>query len=530
LHWKNKYGDNVVIVVSDIKNYDKINDALKTKAYMKMGIPILYQAAVYNETNKTYGIVDLLVRSDWVNKLFEVPTLTSEETMYKAPLLNGNYHYIVVDIKWSDIHFCADGKTMRNEGFFPANKEQVTVYNASLGPMQGYIPPKAYILGKSWTHGTVHRHNCFDRLGVIDYEGFDKQYIKKTNDAIQWIRKVRYNGHMWSCLPQPSVPELYPNMNNSYDAPYHFIKKEHADRIKELTDIWRVGYKHRNHALKQGITSWNDPRCTAKNMGIKGEKIGPTIDKIIKIQSGSNLILPKKIKNNIHNWKTRHELDFYIDFEDLSGELYSKIMDIVNSVFDYKILFIAGIGYIENCQWKYKVFLANSINRTEEQRIITEMITFIETRTQEYNVRNNSNERPKLFHWSHAEKSSFIMFNKRYNNAYIEWVNNVTWIDMCKIFQDEPIAIKNAKNFSLKEIANAMHQNNMIQTEWPTGGPGNGRDAMMDAIRYYHFQEDSKHDLSKEEYYKKMMQSIIDYNEVDCKAVYEIVEYLRKNH
>ena len=38
---------------------------------MKQGIPIIHSAPIYNRKNNTYGIIDLLVRSDYINKLFQ---------------------------------------------------------------------------------------------------------------------------------------------------------------------------------------------------------------------------------------------------------------------------------------------------------------------------------------------------------------------------------------------------------------------------------------------------------------------------
>ncbi len=44
----------------------KYNETIKA---MKKGFPIIYQGVLRNYTNKTYGIPDLLVRSDWLSKI-----------------------------------------------------------------------------------------------------------------------------------------------------------------------------------------------------------------------------------------------------------------------------------------------------------------------------------------------------------------------------------------------------------------------------------------------------------------------------
>ena len=80
---------------------------------MKKGTPIIHQAVLYNFEHKVFGSADLLVRSDYLNELTNTKLLNDEEMNTKAPLLN-NYHYRVIDIKFSKIHFNSDGKTMRN--------------------------------------------------------------------------------------------------------------------------------------------------------------------------------------------------------------------------------------------------------------------------------------------------------------------------------------------------------------------------------------------------------------------------------
>ena len=63
----------------------------------------------------------------------------------------------------------------------------------------------------------------------------------------------------------------------------------------------------------------------------------------------------------------------------------------------------------------------------------------------------------------------------------------------------------------------------MIQTCWGSSIK-NGFDAMMDAIALYRI--DISNRTEKE---NKVMSDIVSYNEVDCKVMYEIVDYLRKN-
>ena len=190
----------------------------KTLAEMRKGTPIIMQAVLVDEAKHLRGIADLLIRSDYINKIFDTTQLADDEINVEAPKLGLDVHYRVIDIKWTTLHLCVNGKSIRNSGRVAAYKGQLTIYNTILGEMQGYYPNKSFILGHAWKSGEQKGDSCFDLLGHIDYCGFDSEYIKRTIAAIKWVRELHTEGHSWSINP-PSRPELYPNMSNTNDLP-----------------------------------------------------------------------------------------------------------------------------------------------------------------------------------------------------------------------------------------------------------------------------------------------------------------------
>lgn len=523
----------------------------KTVNYMKQGIPIIMQAVLINNFNKTKGMADLLVRSDYINKLFNTPQLTEEEISIGAPKLKTRFHYRVIDIKWSTVHLCCDGQLIRNDERMPAYKGQLAIYNSIVGKTQGYYSNKAYIMGHSWNYEKCgekfYGSSCFDRLGHIDYSGFDEPFISKTIDAIEWIRNMKQNGSKWKLI-EPSVPELYPNMSNSNDNPWSEVKSKIANEIHELTQLWQVGPKNRVIAHANGIKKWSDTRCRSNKIGINGKKIGPILDKIIEInQSTDSYISPACINNNELDWQTPYELDFFIDFETINGCFTSEPVDVYNSNFDTNIIFLIGIGYfdsgkipislmpgiqaersestlVERGKWTFKTFQMNTLNFEEEMRIVDELVAFIDSMIKIYcennGIKKTENVIPKFFHWSNAEVTSINIANKRHGYKWLNWLSKIVWIDLCKIFQNEPIVVKGATRFKLKDIAKNMYKHKFIKTVWDSDGISDGLQAMLDAIKYY---KNSNTET-------KIMDEIIKYNEIDCKVMWEIVNYLRSNH
>lgn len=502
----------------------------KTVDAINKGIPIIFQAVLINKKNYTRGVADIIIRSDYINSLTSSSAISSEEETLSAPYLNKNYHYLVIDIKWTDMTLCTSKKNkycIRNDGRFPAYKGQLAIYNSILGKIQGYTSNYCFIMAKSVTNDDDRYFNCFDILGKVDYSEFDSKYIDETVDAINWVRSVRIDGHKWSLI-NPIMKELYPNASNTHDSTWVDIKKDLIKINHEITRIWKVGVKNRNIALSKGIKKYSDKRLNSEILELGKGKTAGIVDKILEINNKSKtLVLPKKITYTPYDWKTKTPVDFYVDFETVSG--YLKNLDddeirLKNSKIESNILFMIGVGHIENNKWIYKCFNMKELTFKEEERVTDEFIKYLSNVTKKLDPENNY--LPKLYHWSPAEPTVFKSVSRRNNFKWDNFEYNYAWVDLCNIFMKIPIVIKGAFNFKLKEVANACYENKIIKTKWADGGLSSGIGAMLEGMKYYEKVADETLDDND----KKIFQSIVEYNEVDCKVMWEIIEYLRSKH
>jgi hypothetical protein len=501
-------------------NYEKYQSTVEC---MKKGVPIIIQAVLIDKNNKTRGMADLLVRSDYINEIFGENQLTEAETTIPAPKLGTKFHYRVIDIKWTTMHLCADGKLIRNDERIPAYKGQLAIYNFIVGAIQGYFPNKAYILGHSWKYESCgnkfNGSSCFDLLGHIDYKDFDRPYIERTAEAVKWIRNLRSNGSTWTLIP-PSVSQLYPNMSNSNDAPWSRVKTIISNKIHELTQLWHVGPKNRKIGHSNDIFKWSDKRCRADKLGINGKKIGPILNEIIGINQNENdVIKPDIIKNNEMNWQIPTDLDFFVDFETVNECFMKKPTNVYNNKSDNNIIFLIGIGYSENGIWKFRSFKMDKLTIDDEGKVIDAWISFINERVEKYKKQTGiKGVMPRLFHWSNAEITSLSIANRRHSYKWMASLKNFLWVDLCKVFQSEPIVVKGAFTFKLKDIAKSMYNHNLITTIWNSDEISDGLSAMLNAIEYYKNQSND------------IMERIEKYNEIDCKVMWECINYLRANH
>lgn len=487
-----------------VADFYSVKDANRTFKYMSQGVPILYSAPVYNALNKTHGNIDLLIRSDYINKIFK-NTLTIQEESIKAPNLHGTYHYRVIDIKYSTLKLASDGIHMLNSNRNPAYKSQLYIYNEAISLYQGYNPNVAYLCGRRWYYTSKNKtysgENALDRLGSVNFEGYDKDIVQRSNDAIEWYRTVANEGVNWNTYP-PTNENMYPNMCVD-SGKWNNMKNKIANNIGEISMIWNCGNKQKKSAFSKGVKSWKNKKCNSKILGFKQDtKQSKIVDAIIKInRDNCDNILPDKISNNLLKWKTEINNEIFIDFETFS-DLCDNFGEFPKQR-SFNIIYMIGIGMKDNeGKWIYKSFICDKPTRENELQIITEFYEFY-----------NSLNKPPAYYW-HAEEN---IWRKSCKNTEFENMK-LNWIDMSKIFREEPITIKGCFGFGLKQIANKMKEYGMIDTILESEC-SNGMMAMIKAWKCYNNMSDPKN--------SPIMKDIEKYNEFDCKALFDIMKYIR---
>ncbi|AYV77656.1 MAG: hypothetical protein Dasosvirus21_2 [Dasosvirus sp.] len=581
-----------VFTSDDYDKFDKERDIdghirtkyLETIKHMNDGIPLIFQGVVIDDHNKVFGISDILIRSDYLKKLFKV-FFSDDQISHDAPFLKAGkrYHYRIIDCKWTTMCLCVDGKTIRNERFFPAYKGQLAIYTACLGQMQGYIPECAYILSKAWKIGTqnipkgkehLYRgYSAFDRLGIIDYKYRDNKYVRATKEAIKWMQRVITEGRDWKYGEKPSVTEMYPNMSKTFNPHYDSVKSKIADKYGEITQGWFVTDKNRNNAHRKGVFDIRDPKCTLKTLNIVQGARSRVIEKFLQVnyRNSTEIVYPKIIDNNWWGWQKMHLLDYYVDFETINYALYTepKDMNICDSYFDSDLTFMIGIGFsntpdidtrailealeidktkckysynVDSNNWEFVCLYLSNFEIENETELFRMFFQYIVVREEIIRIKYELSEESvysRIFHWTPAELrfmkramdrllsgkyvESMVSSNSNSNNQSVQnpefltlvpevetsdaenqsstdpiwkfqqeindlvsrFQESITWIDLHRIFQNEPIIVQGSYCFKLKHVANAFHRNGLIDTKWNDDQMSNGFIAMIEAIKIY---------------------------------------------
>jgi len=522
------------------------------------------------------------------------------------------WHYVIVDIKYSTLKMRADQIHLTNSGNMPAYKAQMYIYQRALTKLQGFEAKCAYLLGRNWScvqkKVKMRGNGPFEKLGSINFTQpkLDEHIVAKSDAAVKWIRRVRAEGMFWTLYPRPSIYELYPNMSNKCDSPWHEKKKILAEKLNEITLVWYCGVKQRKRAHEAGITEWTDPALTPEVMGFKKRKtedekprLGDIIGEVLDINRDESddppLVKPASIQNNFRNWQHLEmddldkPIEFYVDFETIhdaaASSAQSNVDGTVRKTFGAArkgksgdLIFMVGVGWHEtkktlnydgsetiSKEWRYKNFTASHMTFDAEKHMLNSFYDYIK-RVVDWEIERrkkiapdfwtriktrmaqmarlfrrgdatlqevqDSQLRVNLYHWGHIEPKAFERAMERHPRERFHGELIVkNWVNFYDVMRSEPIVVRGALSFGLKAIVKGMNANNLIDITYDdgSGGISNGVEAMAEAVKLYKELELPENAGVKVSETEKMI-SVIAYNEIDCKAVYQIIDYLRRNN
>ena len=515
---------DVRTIVGDWREGRDLGAARRTFEAMREGVPILHQVPLRDPESRTYGLADLLLRADLFATLFPADAQYVDSGT-AAPDLGEPWHYVVLDIKFTTPSLTTRG-TLGDGGSLPAYKAQLHVYNRALGRLQGHAPRYAFLLGRGVDlgRGQERTTNALERLAPVD---LDPAAVKKRGLSVQemveracdWQRRVRKEGAAWSPLPVPSVPELWPNAGSEgFD--WGCATSHIAKQLGELTQLWQVGLDKRANAHAAGITSWLDPRTNLNALGVKtGGTTGPKLQAILDVNHDASgpPVRPAHVSAAEDEWRATPALEFFVDFEYVIG---------VNDDFTripkqngHPLIFMIGCGHVQGGEWIFRCFIAHRLTEGAEAAMIDEWLAHMA----QVQAGLGSRDAPRVHHWAHAEKAWYDMARERHPDR--AWPD-VRWYDLlAKVIREQPVVVRGALGFGLKEFSGALHSHGLIATDWGnTNVDGSG--AMTGA---WWCDEEAEH-LGGPLRDIPLMQEIAAYNEVDTKVMMEILHYLRRHH
>lgn len=457
--------------------YIRTIEALKDKR------DLIYQGTLLDPYLKTFGKADFIIHSSVSKQIFNNYNDTFKDV------------YEIFDSKWSTINILNNNNLLNNNKVAKTYKAQLWIYVNALNKMCKQKSLNAYVIGRKYKYSktderfiegfTKSKFNPFNELARIDYS-LEKENIDKTKNAIKWLKKVKNDKVLET--------DVFPNMKSTDP----FIQEEKtkiANENKEITLIYNVGYKHRNNAVKEGITTLDDERLTCEILGIKKESAHyENIKNILKVNKNSfqKTLIFNTIKDRYLSFEA--PIRIYLDIETLNRTAFS-----LNHLRE-EYVFMIGIGIVKNGIFKYKCCHVTDLLPESEEN----MLNYVKDKLLKIAEKNRDEIIP-IFHWSPFEQRILEPLLNLKNKSLI-------FYDMCKWAKDCKLAIKGAYDYKLKSFIKALNLDNNT-------GINNGLDAMNRAHECY---VQAENEQSTQVFEEDSYQSIIEYNENDCLAMHKV--------
>lgn len=482
----------------------------QTMDYIYLGKKVIYQGLLFSDSHNLIGTPDLLIRHDCITSLF--PDLK----------ISGNKHtYCPVNIEFLKLHLNKDGFIQNTNKRYQCLKAKSIIDSICLNEFLGCQNTVSLIISKSiQLSSNSELHLDFESFfyGQVDYLTYDQSIYQKILLGCGWVSQLQSEGYNWSVTNLSKSlmkKELYPNMVNQDDFPWHSVKIEIASKIKEITLLYHCGIKQREHAFQHGAYQWS--QCNSDSLKIGNTRKSTIVNKMIDMnQYQSEIeISPRTLKNHTNRERLSWDLvEFYVDFETVIN--FDETSE-ESSEGDNSILFMIGCLCVQqkrgNSQSKteFKQFTCQSLR--QESEIIDSWISYMNGMISG----SGSSKSVKVYHWSHAEPVIMKKLSLKYQNSEL-FPSRFQWVDLLQIFKQEPIILKDVFGYGLKSVVKKLHQLGLIQTTWPQSEVMNGKNAMIYAWLYYTDKNNQPSDIMKQ---------IEHYNFIDCQVLSEITTFLR---
>jgi putative phage-type endonuclease len=495
---QNKFKNQFTTILNPYEQ-NSIPKYIETKESINNQIPIIINPLLLDINNRIFAKPDLIIKGFILKKLIEE---------IDTEVIDSQYY--IINIRFMNFKINLD-TTISNAGNKKYYKALNIISNKLLNQELNTNNPISFIIGKNYDYKDIKINNPLKKIGIIREETLDIEIRNKAFEAYSWINNFKDDKEKDDFIKK-NYYEIGFNMKNHADYPWHNLKNEIAEEKKDITKIWTLGNKNRKKLLSKGIKKWTDLRITKE---IKNSKRKNLITKMIKENKRyrNNMIKLKKKDKKLLIGEIQIEkaLNVFIDLEYCSSTLIDDLPN--NLIFDnINIIYLIGIGYNhpETGEWIYHKIYLKDFNLSDNSILFNSMNEYLFNLLQFFPQFNNI----CLFHWNHVEKSIYDKFTNFDENL----TNKLIWKDLLKIVKEYEIVFKGVFSFGLKNYANLLYERGFIKTKWIDDINGlSSIDLIRKVIKETNNQNIETH---------QTWNNIVKYNEIDCKVLMEIREFL----
>jgi hypothetical protein len=481
-----KQREDVVEIGGHGRVSQSLDHARRTVAAMRARRSIIVGPVLRNPDERTYGSPSMLIRSDVMARLFPVVRSLEAPGSVEVPapgLGRQPWHYRVVDIRLSR------GPLSKAipEGTRLAYRVHNDVHNRAVGRLQGYEPRVSYLLGR----GSLD--SC---LTPVDHGAAELGRL--ACEAAAWVRRLRREGAGWEALPEPTVPELRPNMKVDDPIGWSRARREIAERLDEITLLPWCAVEERAAAFRAGVTRWDDPRLSAAVLGLGGV-IGRRVDAILRANrvGGSQVMVPWPVPLG-PEWKAPAPLEVFVSAQTCDDPAVEfPAVELARPMRTVVISWVVADG-------EGGSLVARDLSDAAEADLLGRFGQVVRELAARRGVAEDG---VRLIQWSAGLPAS-VEFER---------------LDMrTGLFEAVPIGVRGALGSGLREVAEAMRRAGLIEVEFPDR-PADGQEAAAAILEAGKQAKACGVGLDEVE----LMRKVRRYGEARCAATAEIRRCLR---
>ena len=480
--------------------YEKTN-VNETISLIKKEYPLIINPTLVSKKYNISVSVDILITKRLFKEAFKYINNVNFSNIK-------NTDYLIINILPEIVQFKSDKKTLQKNEIINFNECSLYVFNSALKQHT----PRCDI-GFIFAKGYKFKNELLDKKFNIGLVKFDDNIRWKVINSCNWIKRLKKDHYRINDI-DPLPIELYPNMNYK-NTEYQDEKKKIAEKIKEITMIWRISYEDRCELVKNGIKTWDNIYLIHNLYDLKDTNTKHIQEKIIHMNTQNDIIIQPRIElsNSFKEILKITDNEYILDIESLIHlEEKTNYFDNLIEKDKATVCIIGSIHLQDNINKSFKDFTINNILLEEERTIVYNWIKSLKLCTKGY---------VKIYHWGHAEKTYLLNLKTKYKDIIFP---KLILIDLLHFFREEPIIIKNCFNFGLKNIGKAMYKHGFIKTTWTD--TDNGLDAMIRFKQICELNEGKKLPLKRYTDIKE----IVNYNKIDCLVLTEILQFLREKY
>ena len=409
--------------------------------------------------------------------------------------------YLLIDICYNTFHFKIDLKEIQNESYIFYRKCHIYAFYEVFYELTDN-KAISLLMGKEY----YYKNTLLPKKEFIAKVTIDAKIKRIYKNSIKWITYLKKNHNLLHILPKPNSYELYPNMNYT-NTEWENEKMKLATTIKEITLVWNISYEERCNCLEKGIECWDDPLLLKE---LKESKKKSIQERMIHMnQQKDVLIYPRKnISQSLKKSLQKTNTDIYFDIESFLS--FDEKQNLFTNIVKKEEPVIGIIGFIHN-ETFYDITI-NNFTKKDEERMIKQFSSYLS--------KISARKIVNIYHWGNAENNYFKYIHKEYPTIYFPKYNLINVLDH---FRMEPIIVQGVFKFGLKSIGKALYEHNLIKTTWDEND--SGLDVM---VQFKELCQTRNKNIPLKRCLK--IKEIINYNQIDCQVLYEIVELLREKY